>query len=114
MDNTMKPLVAAVIPLLTALGSRLTTGAWDFSQLSLAITGVATAIVVYVLGRIFPDPDTFLLAWIKAIGAAVTPLLSALIQSLATGSWSGTEWATAIVGVATAFLMAYVNNTPDT
>lgn len=112
--NSMKPVVAAVIPLLTALGSRLATGEWNFSQLSLAITGVATAIVVYVLGRIFPDPNTGVLAWIKAIGAAVTPLLSALIQSLATGSFSRTEWATAVVGVATAALMAYVQNSQDT
>jgi uncharacterized membrane protein YgaE (UPF0421/DUF939 family) len=114
MNKIMKPVVAAVIPVLTVLGSYIATGEWNASDWWLALTGFATAAIVAILTVLLPDnSDRFLARWGKAIGAALAPLVSAVIQSLATGSFSRAEWATAVVGVATAALMAYVNNTPD-
>jgi hypothetical protein len=110
MNELMKPLVAAAIPLLTALGSLIATGTINAPELSLAITGFVTAIVVYLL-RNRPDGVR---AWTKAIGAAVTPLVSALIQYFfVPGSTTKAQLATAVVGVLTALLMAYVQNEPD-
>jgi hypothetical protein len=107
--NAVKPVVAAAIPLLTAFGSLISTGEWNASEWSLAITGLATAIVVFFL----PNEQTGWRAWTKAIGAAATPVVSALIQGLATGSFSRAELTTAVVGFITALLMAFVQNTPD-
>lgn len=108
--NRMKPVVAAAIPLLSALGSWITTGTLNAPELSLAITGLVTALVVYLLRN---RPDGWR-AWTKATGAAVTPLVSALIQYFfVPGSTSKAQLATVVVGVLTALVMAYVQNTPD-
>jgi hypothetical protein len=110
MNELMKPLVAAAIPLLTALGSLIATGTINAPELSLAITGFATAIVVYLLR----NRRDGVRAWTKAIGAAVTPLVSALIQYFfVPGSTTKAQLATVVVGVLTALLMAYVQNEPD-
>lgn len=78
MNKIMKPLVAAAIPVLTALGSWIATGEWNAAAWSLAITGLLTAAVVAVLTAVLPDEaDAFLAKWGKAIGAALTPLASA-------------------------------------
>ena len=115
MNKIMKPLVAAAIPLLSALASLIITGTVNAPELSLAITAFATAIVVAVLTAVLPDDsDNVIATWGKAIGAAVTPLVSALIQYFfVPGSTTKVQLATAVVGVLTALLMAYVQNTPD-
>jgi len=115
MNKIMKPLVAAAIPVLTALGSWIATGEWNAAAWSLAITGLLTAAVVAVLTAVLPDEaDAFLAKWGKAIGAALTPLASALIQYLfVPGSTTKAQLATAFVGFVTAALMAYIKNTPD-
>ncbi len=115
MNKIMKPVVAASIPLLTALGSYITTGTLNAPEWSLAITGFATAIVVAILTAVLPDEsDAVLASWGKAIGAALTPLVSVLIQYFfVPGSTTKTQLATAFVGVLTALVMAYVQNTPD-
>lgn len=112
--NRMKPLVAAAIPLLTALGSWITTGTLNAPELSLAITGLVTALIVVLAGYFWPNQATGVLAWARAIGAALTPLVSALIQYLfVPGSTGKAQLATAVVGFLTALVMAYVQNTPD-
>ncbi len=112
--NWMKPLVAAAIPLLTVLGSWITTGALNAPKLSLAISGVVTALVVVLAGLIWPNQEAGVLAWARAIGAALTPLVSALLQYLfLPGSTGKAQLATAVVGFLTAMLMVYVQNTPD-
>jgi hypothetical protein len=72
MNKIMKPVVAAAIPLLTALGSYIATGGPpNAAEWSLAITGFVTAIVVAVLTAVLPDEsDAVLATWGKAIGAA--------------------------------------------
>jgi hypothetical protein len=106
----MKPVVAAAIPLLTALGSWITTGTLNAPELALAITGLVTAIVVLLLRN---RPEGWR-AWTKFIGAALTPLVSAVIQYfLVPGSTTKSQLATVAVGVLTALVMAYVQNTPD-
>ena len=115
MNKIMKPLVAAAIPLLTALGSYITTGTLNAPELSLAITGFATAIVVAILTGVLPeDSDNVIATWGKAIGAALTPLVSALIQGFVTGSFSKPELTTAVVGLLTAALMYFVQPPADT
>ena len=105
--GSMKPIVAAAIPLLAALESRIATGQWNADQLALAITGVVTAIVVYLV----PNQNAGFLAAAKAISAAVVPVVSALIQWGLTGGAPGT---TVIIGAVTAILMYFVQPAPNT
>lgn len=83
--------------------------------MSLAITGFATAIVVAILTAVLPvGSDNVIATWGKAIGAALTPLVSVLVQFFfVPGSTTRAQVATAFVGLLTALLMAYVQNTPD-
>jgi peptidoglycan/LPS O-acetylase OafA/YrhL len=112
--NRMKPLVAAAVPLLSALGSLIITGTINAPELALGITGFLTAFVVLLLGRLDPNQQAGVRAWTKAIGAAVTPLVSALIQYFfIPGSTTKSQLATVAVGVLTALLMAYVQSEPD-
>ena len=120
MNKIMKPLVAAAIPLLTAAGSYLITGEVnDWAEVWLGATGVVMALAVVVATLFLPDEEdadliSFYTTWGKAIAAAVTPVLSAGIQYLVLpGSTTRDQLATAGVGVLTAFLMAYVQNAPD-
>jgi hypothetical protein len=62
MNELMKPLVAAAIPLLTALGSFIATGTLNAPELSLAITGFVTALVVVLAGLIWPNQEAGVLA----------------------------------------------------
>lgn len=105
--GSMKPIVAAAIPLLAAWQSRIDTGQWNADQWALAITGVVTAVVVYFV----PNQNAGVLAAAKAISAAVVPLVSALIQWGITG---GAPGATVFIGVATAILMYFVQPAPNT
>jgi hypothetical protein len=105
----MKPVVAAAIPVLTAVGSTLTTGTLNTPALSLAITGLLTALIVVIVP---PKVGTF--ASSKAFAAALTPLVSALIQGVVTGSFAKPEVTTAVVGLATAALMYFVQPPADT
>jgi hypothetical protein len=106
----MKPVVAAAIPVLTAVGSYFTTGTLNTPELSLAITGLVTALVVVIV----PNQEVGVFASSKAIGAALTPLVSALIQSFVSGSFSKPELTTAVVGLLTAALMYFVQPPADT
>ncbi len=105
----MKPVVAAAIPVLTAVGSYITTGTLNTPELSLAITGLVTALVVVIV-----PPQVGAFASSKAVAAALTPLVSALIQGFVTGSFSKPELTTAIVGLLTAALMYFVQPKGDT
>jgi hypothetical protein len=109
MNIYMKPIIAAAIPLLAALSSWISTGTFKAPELALAITGVVTAIVVYFLR----NQRTGVLSAAKFIGAAVTPLVSVLLQWIVTGSFDRAELATIVVGVLTSILMYLVQNTPD-
>jgi len=92
----------------------ITTGTLNAPELSLAITGLVTALVVFLVGHFLPNQEAGILAWTKAIGAALTPLVSALIQYFfVPGSTGKAQLATAVVGFLTAMVMAYVQNTPD-
>jgi hypothetical protein len=105
----MKPVVAAAIPVLTAVGSWITTGTLNTPELSLAITGLITALVVALVPNQVAG-----VAFSKAIGAALTPLVSALIQGFVTGGFSKPELTTAVVGLLTAALMYFVQPPADT
>jgi hypothetical protein len=100
--------------LLTAIGTLIITGDWNASEWALAITGFATALIVVVIGLFLPEAPAGILVWARAIGAALTPLVSVLIQYVfVPGSTTKAQIATAVVGVLTALLMAYVRNAPD-
>jgi hypothetical protein len=105
----MKPVVAAAIPVLTAVGSYITTGTLNAPELALAITGLLTAGVVAIVP---PEIGTF--ASSKAVAAALTPLVLAVIQGFVTGSFSRPEVTTAVVGLLTAALMYFVQPRGDT
>jgi energy-converting hydrogenase Eha subunit A len=120
MNKIMKPLVAAAIPLLTAGGSYLITGeVKDSAEVWLGATGLFMALVVVAATFFLPDDSDkvliqFFLTWRKAIAAAVAPLLSAGIQYLVSGTTiTRAQVVTAVVGLLTAALMAYVQNAPD-
>src|SRR5215210_1856879 len=121
MNKIMKPLVAAAIPLLTALGSYLITGKVnDWAEVWLGATGVVMAFAVLVATWFLPDESDealikVFLRWRKASAAAVAPVLSAVIQYYAlpgptTRDDLATAAATGAVGLLTALLMAYVQN----
>ncbi len=105
--GSMKAIVAAVIPLIAALGSYTATGEVNAQEWAVAITGLITAVVVYFL----PNQDSGVLASTKAIGAAVVPLVSALIQWGVTGE---APTAQVFIGVSTAILMYFVQPAPHT
>ena len=105
--GSMKPIVAAAIPLLAALESRIVTGELNADQWALAITGLVTAVVVYFV----PNQRTGFLAAAKAISAAAVPLVSALIQW---GLGEGAPTATVLIGFATAVIMYFVQSAPNT
>ncbi len=109
MNNVMKPVLAAAIPLLAALGSWIATGALNTPEVAVAIPGFITAILVYF----FRNRPSGFLASLKFIVAAVTPIVSALLQWAVTGSFQRAEFATIIVGVGTAILMYFTQNEPD-
>jgi hypothetical protein len=111
MNSTgfMKPILVAGIALLTVLQSSIATGEFNAPELAVAITGLVTAIVVYFLR----NQSSGVLASTKAIGAAVIPLVSALIQGLVTGGFNTAELSTVAVGVISAILMYFVQNAPD-
>ena len=111
MNSTgfMKPILVAGIALLTVLQSSIATGEFNAPELAVAITGLVTAIVVYFLR----NQSSGVLASTKAIGAAVIPLVSALIQGLVTGGFNTAELSTVTVGVISAILMYFVQNAPD-
>jgi hypothetical protein len=111
MNSTgfMKPILVAGIALLTVLQSSIATGEFNAPELAVTITGLVTAIVVYFLR----NQSSGVLASTKAIGAAVIPLVSALIQGLVTGGFNTAELSTVTVGVISAILMYFVQNAPD-
>jgi hypothetical protein len=111
MNSTgyMKPILVAGIALLTVLQSSIATGEFNAPELAVAITGLVTAIVVYFLR----NQSSGVLASTKAIGAAVVPLVSALIQGLVTGGFNTAELSTVTVGVISAILMYFVQNESD-
>lgn len=105
--GSMKPVVAAVIPLITAVASYLETGRLNSMDWAVAITGIVTAGVVYFV----PNQNAGVLAATKAIIAAAVPLVSALIQW---GIGEGAPGATVVVGFATAVIMYFVKPAPNT
>jgi hypothetical protein len=109
VNQVMKPLLAAAIPLLAAAGSWITTGELNTPEVAVAITGFITAILVYF----FRNRPTGFLASLKFIVAAVTPIVSALLQWAVTGSFQRAELATIIVGVGTSLLIYFTQNAPD-
>jgi len=109
VNKVMKPVLAAAIPLLAALGSWISTSEFNTPGLSVAITGFITAILVYF----FRNRPTGFLASLKFIVAAVTPIVSALLQWAVTGSFERVEFATIVVGVGTSILMYFTQNEPD-
>ena len=105
--GSMKPIVAAAIPLLTAAALLIDTGELNADQWALAITGLVTAVVVYLV----PNQNQGFGAAAKAISAAMVPLVSALIQWGVTG---GAPSATVVIGAITAILMYFVQSKPNT
>jgi len=102
----MKPLVAAAIPLITAVGSWITTGTLTALELSLVITGLVTALVVVIV-----PSQVGAFASSKAVAAAMTPVVSTLIQGFVIRE---PELTTAVVGLLTAVLMYFVQPPADT
>jgi hypothetical protein len=109
MNQFMKAILAAAIPLISAAGSWITTGELNAPEIAVAITGFVTAILVYF----FRNRPSGFLASLKFIVAAVTPIVSALLQWAVTGGFERAEFATIVVGVSTSILVYFTQNAPD-
>jgi hypothetical protein len=105
----MKAILAAAIPIISAIGSWIITGTIDAPELALALTGLVTAILV----AIFRNREAGLLSALKFIVAATTPLVSALIQYVVTGAFNRAELATIVVGLLTSILVYLSANAPE-
>lgn len=109
MNPFMKAILAAAIPLISAVGSWISTGELKAPEIAVAITGFVTAILVYS----FRNRPSGFLASLKFIVAAVTPILSALLQWAVTGGFERAEFATIVVGVSTSILVYFTQNAPN-
>ena len=109
MNSYVKAILAAAIPLIAALGSWINTGTLNAPEVALAVTGLVTAVLVYF----FRNQPSGVLSALKFIVAALTPLVSALLQALVTGAFNRAELSTLVVGILTSILVYLVQNTPD-
>ena len=109
MNSYVKAILAAAIPLIAAAGAWINTGTLNAPEVALAVTGLVTAILVYFLRN---QPSGVLSA-MKFIVAALTPLVSALLQTLVTGDFNRAEISTLVVGILTSIMVYLVQNTPD-
>jgi hypothetical protein len=109
MNSYVKAILAAAIPLIAAVGAWINTGTLNAPEVALAVTGLVTAVLVYF----FRNRPSGVLSAMKFIVAALTPLVSALLQALVTGDFNRAELSTLVVGILTSIMVYLVQNTPD-
>lgn len=102
----LKAVLAAAIPVVTAVGLWLQNGTLNAPELSLGITGFIAAVLVAILRN---QPGTVLEA-AKFFAAALTPIVSAVLQYFVTGAWDRTEMTTLIIGLLTSILVYLAAN----
>ena len=109
MNPFMKAILAAAIPLISGIGSWITTGELKSTEFAVIITGFITAVLVYF----FRNRPSGVLSALKFVLAAVALIVISLLQWAVTGSFNRAEMATIVVGVLTSILVYFVQNTPD-
>lgn len=107
LNNTyLKAIVAAAIPLIAAVGLYLQTGSVNAPEVSLVITGLISAVLVAVLR----NSEAGLQAFAKFFAAALTPIVSAILQAVVSGAFDRAEVITLLVGLLTSVMVYLTAN----
>ncbi len=109
MNAYWKAVLAAAVPVVTAVGLWVNSGTFNAPELSVVIVGFLTAFTV-AIGK---NSASGILSFTKFLLAAITPLIAVLLQWIVTGSWDQVENVTLVTGLLTSVLVYLSANTKD-
>jgi acetylglutamate kinase len=104
----LKAILAAAVPVISAVGIYIQSGQLNAPEFALAVLALINAFLVYVIRN---QPG--ILEAAKFGVSALTPVVTALVTAYITGEWNSAEWAVLVTGWLTAVLVYVSANTPS-